>query len=223
MFHVTAAAIDEEGNFVAPYQVASTFTGTFVWVSSDGTGPTFTGRFTWVCAEQRGQPGGFVGDGDVLDTWATSSLTPEIAGGLGCGDIDLFSRVYPFDLRPQAHDIIRTWLFTTVLRAEFARGSLPFRHASTDTVVMEAVRLGCLHTVLKPLGGRGTAPPLVRGASTVQVLNPLGADDRLLHTEARSRRRPRISRAALRPGVPITPPPGCVAAPHRYRPPSGVR
>lgn len=46
MFHVTAAAIDEEGNFVAPYHVAGTFTGTFVWVPSDGTGPTFTGRFT---------------------------------------------------------------------------------------------------------------------------------------------------------------------------------
>jgi hypothetical protein len=46
VFHVTAAAIDEEGNFVAPYHVTGTVTGTFVWVPSDGTGPTFTGRFT---------------------------------------------------------------------------------------------------------------------------------------------------------------------------------
>jgi valyl-tRNA synthetase len=67
-------------------------------------------------AEQRGQPGGFVGDPDVVDTWATSSLTPQIV----CGwpdDMALFARTFPMDLRPQAHDIIRTWLFDTVLRA----------------------------------------------------------------------------------------------------------
>jgi hypothetical protein len=46
VFHVTAAAIDEEGNFVAPYHVTGTTTGTFVAVPSDGTGPTFTGHFT---------------------------------------------------------------------------------------------------------------------------------------------------------------------------------
>jgi valyl-tRNA synthetase len=90
--------------------------------------------------DQRGQPGGFVGDGDVLDTWATSSMTPEIAGGLGRHDTDLFSRVYPFDLRPQAHDIIRTWLFTTVLRAELGRGSLPFRHAAISGFVVDPER-----------------------------------------------------------------------------------
>ncbi len=65
-------------------------------------------------ADQRGQPGGFVGDPDVMDTWATSSLTPQIV----CGwpdDPDLFAQTFPMDLRPQAHDIIRTWLFDTVL------------------------------------------------------------------------------------------------------------
>ena len=60
-------------------------------------------------------PGGFTGDPDVMDTWATSSLTPQIAGGWPA-DEDLFARVYPMDLRPQAHEIIRTWLFYTVLR-----------------------------------------------------------------------------------------------------------
>src|SRR6266498_3825686 len=88
-------------------------------------------------ADQRGQRGGFVGDDDVLDTWATSSLTPEIAGGFGRQDADLFSRVYPFDLRPQAHDIIRTWLFTTVLRAELGHGLLPFRHAAISGFVVD--------------------------------------------------------------------------------------
>ncbi len=50
-----------------------------------------------------------------MDTWATSSLTPQIAGGWE-RDPDLFERVFPMDLRPQAHEIIRTWLFATVLR-----------------------------------------------------------------------------------------------------------
>ncbi len=76
-------------------------------------------------AAQRGQPGGFVGDPDVMDTWATSSLTPQIAGGWE-DDPDLFARVFPMDLRPQAHEIIRTWLFYTVARAEFEHDSLPW-------------------------------------------------------------------------------------------------
>jgi hypothetical protein len=46
VFHVTAAGIDEEENFIPPYHVTGTVTGTFVAVPSDGTGPTFTGRFT---------------------------------------------------------------------------------------------------------------------------------------------------------------------------------
>ncbi|MFI1989558.1 valine--tRNA ligase [Actinoplanes sp. NPDC020271] len=76
--------------------------------------------------DQRDQPGGFIADPDIMDTWATSSLTPEIAGGWGTDD-DLFQRVFPMDLRPQGHDIIRTWLFATVLRAHQEFGSLPFR------------------------------------------------------------------------------------------------
>src|SRR6201996_7813140 len=55
---------------------------------------------------QRDQPGGFTADPDIMDTWATSSLTPQIAGGWTSDD-DLFRRVYPMDLRPQAHEIIR--------------------------------------------------------------------------------------------------------------------
>jgi valyl-tRNA synthetase len=80
--------------------------------------------------DQRGKPDGFVGDPDVMDTWATSSLTPQIAGGWE-RDADLFSRVFPYDLRPQGHDIIRTWLFSTVVRAHLEHGSLPW----TDTAL----------------------------------------------------------------------------------------
>ena len=76
-------------------------------------------------SRQRGVPGGFVGDPDVMDTWATSSLTPQIAGGWE-RDPDLFGRVFPMDLRPQAHEIIRTWLFSTVVRAHSEHDCLPW-------------------------------------------------------------------------------------------------
>jgi valyl-tRNA synthetase len=88
---------------------------------------------------QRDQPNGFAGDPDVMDTWATSSLTPQIAGGW-LEDPDLFARVFPMDLRPQAHDIIRTWLFSTVLRAELEHQQLPWAHAAISGFVVDPDR-----------------------------------------------------------------------------------
>ncbi|HVQ88754.1 MAG TPA: valine--tRNA ligase, partial [Actinomycetes bacterium] len=75
--------------------------------------------------DQRGAAGGFIGDPDIMDTWATSSLTPEIVGGWSIDD-DLFARVFPMDLRPQSHEIIRTWLFATVVRAHSEFNVLPW-------------------------------------------------------------------------------------------------
>ncbi len=88
---------------------------------------------------QRGQAGGFIADPDVLDTWATSSLTPQIVTGWE-RDTDLFERTYPMDLRPQGHDIIRTWLFSTVVRAHLEFGSVPWSHAALSGFVVDPDR-----------------------------------------------------------------------------------
>ena len=90
-------------------------------------------------AGQRNQPGGFAGDPDIMDTWATSSLTPQIASRWE-EDPDLFARVFPMDVRPQAHDIIRTWLFDTVLRSHFEFNSLPWKHAAISGWVLDPDR-----------------------------------------------------------------------------------
>lgn len=89
--------------------------------------------------QQRGAPNGFMGDPDVMDTWATSSLSPQIAGGWE-RDPDLWSRVYPMDVRPQAHEIIRTWLFSSVVRAHLEDGCLPWSHAAISGWILDPDR-----------------------------------------------------------------------------------
>jgi valyl-tRNA synthetase len=90
-------------------------------------------------AADRGRPGGFTGDPDVFDTWATSSLTPQIAGGWE-EDPDRFARVFPMHLRPQAHEIIRTWLFYTVARSDFEHGRLPWSRVAISGWVVDPER-----------------------------------------------------------------------------------
>ena len=88
---------------------------------------------------QRGQPGGFVGDHDVMDTWATSSLTPQIACGWS-EDPDLWERTYPMDMRPQGHDIIRTWLFSTAVRSHFGHDCAPWHHCALSGWILDPDR-----------------------------------------------------------------------------------
>lgn len=87
----------------------------------------------------RAKANGFIGDGDVMDTWATSSLTPQIAGGWET-DEDLWKRVWPFDMRPQAHEIIRTWLFSSVVRAHLEHNSLPWTDAAISGWILDPDR-----------------------------------------------------------------------------------
>jgi valyl-tRNA synthetase len=88
---------------------------------------------------QRGAPGGFVGEVDIMDTWATSSLTPQLAGGWE-SDPELYDAVFPYDLRSQGQDIIRTWLFSTMLRAELEHGTIPWKNAGISGFIVDPDR-----------------------------------------------------------------------------------
>jgi len=88
---------------------------------------------------QRGAPGGFIGDPDVQDTWATSSLTPQIESGWEL-DPARHRSLFPMDLRPQSHEIIRTWAFYTIAKAWFHHREIPWDHLVISGWVLDPSR-----------------------------------------------------------------------------------
>ena len=149
-------------------------------------------------------------DPDVMDTWATSSLSPLIVSGWE-RDPDLFARTFPMDMRPQAHEIIRTWLFSTVVRSHYELGQLPWRTAAISGIVADpqaaedvevqgqrrrpARHPGALRPRRRALAGGGCATghrqPVRRGADEDRP--PAGHQDpQRQQVRAHARRRPRI-------------------------------
>jgi valyl-tRNA synthetase len=88
---------------------------------------------------RRDRPGGFTADTDIFDTWFTSSLTPQIATGW-TGAPERHRRLFPMDLRPQSHEIIRTWAFYTIAKAHLHEATIPWKHAAISGWVLDPDR-----------------------------------------------------------------------------------
>ena len=88
---------------------------------------------------QRGKPNGFVGEKDVFDTWFTSSMTPQIVGKWGTGE-DFFDKILPYDIRPQSHEIIRTWAFYTVVKSALHHNEIPWKNVIISGWVLDPER-----------------------------------------------------------------------------------
>ncbi len=111
---------------------------------------------------QRNQSNGFVGEQDVFDTWFTSSLTPQILARWG-EDGDRMSNLYPADLRPQAHDIIRTWAFYTIVKSALHNDDVPWHKAMISGFIVDPDRK-------KMSKSRGVA------ITPIPLVNQYGAD-----------------------------------------------
>jgi valyl-tRNA synthetase len=88
---------------------------------------------------QRDVPGGFAAEADIFDTWFTSSLTPQIGSGWRRDD-GRHERLFPADIRPQAHDIIRTWAFYTIAKAHLHHDSVPWHNALISGWILDPDR-----------------------------------------------------------------------------------
>jgi len=74
-----------------------------------------------------------------MDTWATSSMTPQIQSHWGV-DPERHAKLFPMDIRPQAHDIIRTWAFSTIVKAWMHEGEIPWYHVILSGWILDPDR-----------------------------------------------------------------------------------
>jgi valyl-tRNA synthetase len=88
---------------------------------------------------QRDQPNGFTGEPDVFDTWFTSSLTPQI-GSKWRLDPERHAKLFPNDIRPQSHEIIRTWAFYTIAKAHLHEDTIPWKHVVISGWILDPDR-----------------------------------------------------------------------------------
>ena len=97
----------------------------------------------------------FYPEEDIQDTWATSSLSPQIVGHW-LDNPELFRKVFPFSLRPQAHEIIRTWAFYTIVKSRYHFDTLPWKNVLISGWGLAGEGMG---KISKSRGG-GPLPPL---------------------------------------------------------------
>jgi valyl-tRNA synthetase len=115
--------------------------------------------------DMRDRPGGFSGESDVLDTWATSALTPQIASHWEL-DPARHAKLFPMDMRPQGHDIIRTWAFYTIVKAYLHEGEVPWHNIVLSGWILDPDR----KKMSKSQGNVVTPEPLIEahGADAVR-------------------------------------------------------
>ncbi len=106
----------------------------------------------------------FTPETDVMDTWATSSLSPQIVGQW-LANPALYDKVYPFSLRPQAHEIIRTWAFYTIVKSYHHFGATPWTDAGISGWGLAPEGAG---KISKSRGGGPLSPQ--------EILEDFGAD-----------------------------------------------
>jgi len=107
-------------------------------------------------AEQRDQPGGFTGESDIFDTWFTSSLTPQIGSHWRLDDAR-HAKLFPADIRPQSHEIIRTWAFYTIAKALLHEDQIPWQNVLISGWVLDPDR----KKMSKSAGNVQTPLPLI--------------------------------------------------------------
>jgi valyl-tRNA synthetase len=90
-------------------------------------------------AEQRDRPDGFTADPDVFDTWFTSSLTPQVSAKWEL-DRARHEKLFPADIRPQSHEIIRTWAFYTIVKALLHEDTIPWKHVVVSGWILDPDR-----------------------------------------------------------------------------------